>query len=70
MHFIQEQKTPVGVVKRAAFIAICAGERTARIAEQRGGKQLGVIGIIGAVQFDEGFIGGDDAAFQRLLVDK
>ena len=70
MYFIQEQETPVGVVKRAAFIAICAGERAAGIAEQRGGKQLGVIGIIGAVQFDEGFIGGDDTAFQSVLVDK
>ena len=70
MHFIEKQKSAIGIIKGAAFLAVSAGESAAGIAEKGCRKQLRIVGVIGAVKLNEGFVRCDNPALESVLINQ
>ena len=70
MHFIKKQKSAIGIIKGAAFLAVSSGEGAAGIAEKCRRKQLRVVSVIRAVKLDEGFVRRDSPALNSILIDQ
>ena len=68
MDLVEKQHPAVCRLERPGFIALRAGKRAFDVAEQVGGQQLRITGILRAVEAHEGRIGRQQALGDRELV--
>ena len=68
MHLIEKQNAALRRLERARPIADRAGKGALHIAEQVGGQQFGIAGVLSAVEVDKGRVGRDHLLRDGVLM--